>query len=82
MEDAGAKKHDPLALPAPEVLRDIERKQAERRKEILERRRKQDSQLDDEAKAARVIQRNYRGHRERRALKGYGLDPSTRWLEV
>lgn len=82
MEDDSAKKHDPLALPSPDVLREIEREQAERRKEILERRRKQDSQLDDEAKAARVIQRSYRGHRERRALKGYGLDPSTRWLEV
>ena len=80
--DQDAKKHEPLTIPPPEVLRDIERKQAERRKEILERRRKQDSHLDDEAKAARVIQRHYRGHRERRATKGYGLDPSTRWLEV
>jgi hypothetical protein len=38
--------------------------------------------LDERTHAATIIQRNYRGHRDRRALKGHGLDPSTRWLEV
>ncbi|EME44266.1 hypothetical protein DOTSEDRAFT_130097 [Dothistroma septosporum NZE10] len=81
--DQDAREHNRLTtVPPPTVLREIERKQAECRRVILERRRQQDRNLDDEAKAARVIQRNYRGHRERRALKGYGLDPSTRWLEV
>jgi hypothetical protein len=32
--------------------------------------------------AAGIIQRNYRGHRTRRQMKGLGLDPSTRWMEV
>ncbi|KAI9764528.1 MAG: hypothetical protein M1840_008354 [Geoglossum simile] len=32
--------------------------------------------------AAGVIQRNYRGHRSRRAMKGIGLDASMRWIEA
>lgn len=40
--------------------------------------------LNDEerARAAGLIQRNYRGHRERRMLAGFSLDPSTRWVEA
>lgn len=30
----------------------------------------------------RSYQRNYRGYKTRRELKGFGLDASTRWLEV
>ena len=42
-----------------------------------------DRQLQhQESAAARVLQRTYRGHRERRQLRGMGLDPSTRWTEV
>lgn len=42
-----------------------------------------DKQLQhQESAAARVLQRTYRGHRERRQLRGMGLDPSTRWIEV
>jgi hypothetical protein len=29
-----------------------------------------------------MIQRNYRGHRTRRAMQGRGLDPSVRWIEA
>ena len=36
----------------------------------------------EEEQAAQMIQRNYRGYRERRQLAGMGLDPSTRWMEV
>jgi len=36
----------------------------------------------EEEEAARKIQRNYRGYRERRQLKGIGLDASARWAEV
>jgi len=36
----------------------------------------------EEEEAAQMIQRNYRGYRERRQLAGMGLDPSTRWVEV
>ncbi|KAI9723175.1 MAG: hypothetical protein M1828_004278 [Chrysothrix sp. TS-e1954] len=32
--------------------------------------------------AAQLIQRNYRGYRERRQLAGLGLDASTRWTEA
>lgn len=74
-----------LALPSAEVLREIARKQEERAKEIRERRKKAGEDVgagDERSKAAAIIQRNYRGHRERRALEGYGLSPSTRWLEV
>ena len=37
---------------------------------------------DERTRAAELIQRNYRGHRERRALDGKGLDASTRWVEA
>jgi hypothetical protein len=37
---------------------------------------------ESEEKAAATIQRNYRGYRERRQLKGIGLDASARWAEV
>ena len=41
-------------------------------------------QLNDQEqqKAAQLIQRNYRGYRERRQLQGIGLDASARWAEV
>lgn len=39
-------------------------------------------ELQQQEQAAQVIQRNYRGYRERRQLKGIGLSASTRWSEV
>ena len=41
-----------------------------------------DSTQIKEAHAAKVLQRSYRGHRERRQLRGLSLDPTTRWTEV
>lgn len=35
-----------------------------------------------ETDAAKLIQRAYRGHRERRQLNGLMLTPSTRWVEI
>jgi hypothetical protein len=35
-----------------------------------------------EEEAAQLIQRNYRGYRERRQLAGMGLDANARWAEV
>uniref|UniRef100_L2G8Q1 Iq calmodulin-binding motif protein n=1 Tax=Colletotrichum fructicola (strain Nara gc5) TaxID=1213859 RepID=L2G8Q1_COLFN len=32
--------------------------------------------------AAALIQRNYRGYRVRREMKGFGLDPTTRWMSA
>jgi hypothetical protein len=37
---------------------------------------------DERERAAGLIQRNYRGHRERRMLAGMSLDPSSRWVEA
>lgn len=37
---------------------------------------------EEEKKAAQLIQRHYRGYRERRELAGMGLDASARWTEV
>lgn len=80
---------DPLALPAPEVLADIARKQdaraAEMRAARAERRRSKEiagSEDQSRSNAAVMIQRNYRGHRTRRAMEGFSTDPSTRWIEV
>lgn len=36
----------------------------------------------EQQQAAQMIQRNYRGYRERRQLQGIGLDASARWAEV
>jgi hypothetical protein len=36
----------------------------------------------DQEHAAQMIQRNYRGYRERRQLQGIGLDAGARWVEV
>jgi len=51
---------------------------------IMKRLSEEHGELSEEErrKAAGIIQRNYRGHRERRMLEGMSLDPSTRWLEA
>ncbi|KAG0136778.1 hypothetical protein HOY82DRAFT_32136 [Tuber indicum] len=41
-----------------------------------------DRSLEEMAKAAVEIQRHYRGHRERRHLKGHGLTPMQRWNDA
>lgn len=37
---------------------------------------------EERSKAAELIQRNYRGYRERRQLRGMGMDAGTRWVEA
>jgi hypothetical protein len=39
-------------------------------------------EAEQQKQAATMIQRNYRGYRERRQLQGMGLDASARWAEV
>jgi len=81
---------DPLVLPAPDVLAEIARKQDARAAEIraarAARRQSKDggsvSEEQSRSNAAMLIQRNYRGHRTRRAMEGRGLDPSVRWIEA
>ena len=87
--EAEERKRDPFALPPPEVLREIAAKQDAKAKEIqarrkneLEKQKTHEKGVDERHDAAKVIQKNYRGYRERRALEGYGLDSSTRWIEV
>jgi hypothetical protein len=84
--------NDPLALPSPEVLAEIARKQDARAAEIqaarLARRQSKKGESasvteeQNRSDAAVMIQRNYRGHRTRRAMEGRSLDPSVRWIEA
>jgi hypothetical protein len=84
------KSSDPLVLPGPDVLAEIARKQDARAAEIraarAARRHSKDggsaSEEQSRKNAAMLIQRNYRGHRTRRAMEGRGLDPSVRWIEA
>lgn len=84
------KSGDPLALPAPDVLAEIARKQDARAAEIraarvARRHSKEGGSMSEEqtrTNAAMLIQKNYRGHRTRRAMEGRGLDPSVRWIEA
>ncbi|KAI9695650.1 MAG: hypothetical protein M1820_008497 [Bogoriella megaspora] len=75
---------DLLRTPTAEELREIAAKQDVRAKETQEARKKAKSegQIKEEEQAAEMIQRNYRGYRARRQMKGMGLDSSTRWLEA
>lgn len=46
---------------------------------------KDEAQKEEDSKrahAAAIIQRNYRGYRVRREMKGLGLDASTRWMHA
>lgn len=43
---------------------------------------RRDPSHEEEKHAAQLIQRNYRGYRERRQLQGMGLDANSRWAEV
>jgi hypothetical protein len=61
--------------PNGDQIADIAAKQDEKRRSL----QASPTELSD---AAETIQRNYRGYRERRQLKGIGLDPSKRWSEV
>lgn len=65
-------KDSSLSLPPPEKLRDVAAKQDARAKEIRERRAKasvkQPASAQERSNAAALIQRNYRGHRERGGL--------------
>ncbi|KAK5112506.1 hypothetical protein LTR62_004263 [Meristemomyces frigidus] len=77
-------------LPPAEKLRDIETKQNERaqaiktrRAEELQRKTTEDQAGNNaESNAATLIQRNFRGYRDRRALDGYELSPSLRWIDA
>lgn len=59
--------------------------QERKEKEIIKKRLGEshaDLNESERERAAGIIQRNYRGHRERRIMNGMSLDPSTRWVEA
>lgn len=88
----GIEPDNPLTIPGPEVLAEIARKQDARAAEIraarAARRRSKEggsltvSEEQSRTTAAVLIQKNYRGHRTRRAMEGRGLDPGLRWVEA
>ena len=61
-------------LPSKEQLREISAKQEAKEKDGREAKTRQ--------AAAELIQRNYRGYKFRRALKGYSLSSSERWIQA
>lgn len=69
-----------LQLPSRDELEAIARRQ-DAKHEAMQAAKSQ-SLRDEEEAAAALIQRNYRGYKQRRELAGMGLDASTRWVEV
>jgi len=72
---------DSLEVPSPNTVQRIGEIQEKKEEEIMQR-LSGDLDHEEREKAANMIQRNYRGHRERRMLNGLSLDPSTRWVEA
>ncbi|KAF4309684.1 hypothetical protein GTA08_BOTSDO02616 [Botryosphaeria dothidea] len=68
-----------LQVPSRDELEAIARRQDA--KHAAMQAAKSQGQRDEEEAAAALIQRNYRGYKQRRELAGMGLDPSTRWVE-
>lgn len=78
---------DSLVAPTHEMVEHISEAQEQKEEEVMKKRldeRDGKGELDEgeRERAAGLIQRNYRGHRERRMLEGMSLDPSTRWVEA
>ncbi|KAF2435734.1 hypothetical protein EJ08DRAFT_645418 [Tothia fuscella] len=61
---------------------DVRQEQRRRRLPTLLRRLLFSSRKMEEERAAALIQRNYRGYRERRQLSGLHLSASDRWKEA
>lgn len=76
---------DSLVTPTHEMVERISSVQEQKEVETIRRRLSEDHgelSSEERERAANLIQRNYRGHRERRMLAGMSLDPSTRWTEA
>ncbi|CAG8972966.1 hypothetical protein HYALB_00008326 [Hymenoscyphus albidus] len=76
---------DSLELPSHEMVEKISKVQEHKEEEVLKKNLKAEQpelSEDERTRAAGLIQRNYRGHRERRMLNGMSLDPSSRWVEA
>ncbi|KAF4538442.1 IQ motif EF-hand binding site [Lasiodiplodia theobromae] len=70
-----------LQVPSKDELEAIARRQDAKR-EAVQAAKSQGQRDEEEAAAAALIQRNYRGYKQRRELAGMGLDASTRWVEA
>lgn len=76
---------DSLIPPTEEEIKQISSVQEAKEEEIMRKRMSlgnPDLSDKERAKAASMIQRNYRGYRERRQIRGMGLDPGSRWIEA
>ncbi|KFY27606.1 hypothetical protein V493_03400, partial [Pseudogymnoascus sp. VKM F-4281 (FW-2241)] len=78
---------DSLTVPPASELARIESVQIQKEDEKLRNSNgSSDRRFSEEGKgrdaAAELIQRNYRGYRERRQMRGFGLDPGSRWVEA
>ncbi|KFX87669.1 hypothetical protein O988_09333, partial [Pseudogymnoascus sp. VKM F-3808] len=76
-----------LPVPPASELARIESVQIQKEDEkVLQRLSGESSRrrIEEEGRhaAAKMIQRNYRGYRERRQMRGWGLDPGSRWVEA
>ena len=76
---------DSLPVPSMDQVKEIEavqiKKEQDQIRKSLTLEHPELSEME-ERKAAELIQRNYRGYRERRQMKGMDMDASTRWLEA
>jgi hypothetical protein len=76
---------DSLQTPTHDMVERISSVQEKKEVETIKKRLNENHgelSSEERVKAAELIQRNYRGHRERRILAGLSLDPSTRWVEA
>jgi hypothetical protein len=78
---------DSLIIPPAAELERIDTAQKRKEEEILAKQmqmKRPEIEINgkDRDKAAKLIQRHYRGYRERRQMQGRGLDASRRWDEA
>ncbi len=76
-----------LCPPQQSEMSSIAQTQEKKEHEILKKYKNTESLKDEDfdrkqSEAARTLQKNYRGYRARRELRGLSLDPSSRWVEV
>ncbi|KAG8667439.1 hypothetical protein FPOAC1_012270 [Fusarium poae] len=82
------KQFERIAFVQHQREQETKRRNRERRRWSREVQRQRDraasmstnNSQDDQAQAARTIQKTFRGYRARRELEGFGLDASTRWV--
>ncbi|KAL9126633.1 MAG: hypothetical protein Q9217_004353 [Psora testacea] len=64
------------------VKKDTKEHYTQQKYDIVNHRDDEAARRQREYEAAKTLQRTYRGHRERRHLKGLSLDPASRWTEA